>query len=153
MWPWSYNKCGAIQYLDDKQEVNACMNEPGFGLRQHQGRGAPEIGAFRYDTTSFLPFTQVLLVSFYHWNLLFFFRHFRSDAGPRNARNRPGECIHELQSAGRSGHLEDPAPTDQWKRVELQLYVVSDPSLIFCISSMMFSLFDHLNNASITCLH
>eukprot|EP00598_Pedospumella_elongata_P002282 CAMPEP_0184971486 /NCGR_PEP_ID=MMETSP1098-20130426/3712_1 /TAXON_ID=89044 /ORGANISM="Spumella elongata, Strain CCAP 955/1" /LENGTH=503 /DNA_ID=CAMNT_0027493617 /DNA_START=31 /DNA_END=1542 /DNA_ORIENTATION=- len=46
VWPWSYNKCGAIQYLDDKQEVNACMNEPGFGLRQHQGRGAPEIDIF-----------------------------------------------------------------------------------------------------------
>jgi len=44
VWPWSYNKCGAIDHLDEKQEVNACINEPGFGLHQHQGRGAPEIG-------------------------------------------------------------------------------------------------------------
>lgn len=44
VWPWSYNKCGAIDHLDEKQEMNACVNEPGFGMHPYQGRGAPEIG-------------------------------------------------------------------------------------------------------------
>lgn len=45
VWPWSYNKCGEIDHLEHKQEINACDADPGFGLHPNQGRGAPEIGA------------------------------------------------------------------------------------------------------------
>jgi hypothetical protein len=44
IWPWSYDKCGAIDHLEEKQEISACTKSPGFGLHPHQGRGAPEIG-------------------------------------------------------------------------------------------------------------
>jgi hypothetical protein len=44
MWPWSYDRCGEIENLETKQEINKCNDKPGFGLRPNQGRGAPEIG-------------------------------------------------------------------------------------------------------------
>ena len=43
MWPWSYDRCGEIDHLETKQEINACLPDPGHGLHPHQGRGAPEI--------------------------------------------------------------------------------------------------------------
>ena len=46
IWPWSYDKCGDIDHLDTKQEINACQAEPGYGLNTNQGRGAPEIDIF-----------------------------------------------------------------------------------------------------------
>jgi hypothetical protein len=48
-WPWSYNTCGDIPNLDDKQQINACNSASFpevFGLNPHQGRGAPEIDIF-----------------------------------------------------------------------------------------------------------
>lgn len=45
MWPWSYDKCdGSIDDLPAKQQISACLADPGFGMHPHQGRGAPEIG-------------------------------------------------------------------------------------------------------------
>lgn len=46
VWPWSYDKCGDIENLETKQEINHCTDDPGFGLRPNQGRGAPEIDIF-----------------------------------------------------------------------------------------------------------
>jgi len=46
MWPWSYDRCGEIDHLETKQEINACLPDPGHGLHPHQGRGAPEIDIF-----------------------------------------------------------------------------------------------------------
>ena len=47
MWPWSYDKCdGSISDLEAKQQISSCSPKPGFGLHPHQGRGAPEIGAY-----------------------------------------------------------------------------------------------------------
>lgn len=63
-WPWSYDSCGrenggaeaeagaggkaapGVPGLRNKQEINACDANPGFGLHPHQGRGAPEIDIF-----------------------------------------------------------------------------------------------------------
>ena len=44
MWPWSYDRCGEIDNLQAKQEINACNATPGYGMHAFQGRGAPEIG-------------------------------------------------------------------------------------------------------------
>lgn len=44
IWPWSYDKCGDIDDLNAKQQINACNSAPGYGMHPHQGRGAPEIG-------------------------------------------------------------------------------------------------------------
>ncbi len=46
MWPWSYDRCGKIDHLDTKQEINACLEDPGYGFHPKQGRGAPEIDIF-----------------------------------------------------------------------------------------------------------
>ncbi len=46
LWPWSYDKCGEIEDLEWKQDINACDPEPGYGLHPFQGRGAPEIDLF-----------------------------------------------------------------------------------------------------------
>jgi hypothetical protein len=46
MWPWSYSKCGHIDNLSEKQEINACDADPGYGMHSFQGRGAPEIDIF-----------------------------------------------------------------------------------------------------------
>mmetsp|Transcript_9882 Transcript_9882/g.16405 ORF Transcript_9882/g.16405 Transcript_9882/m.16405 type:complete len:414 (+) Transcript_9882:553-1794(+) len=46
IWPWSYDKCGDIEGLPWKQEINACDDAPGHGLHPHQGRGSPEIDLF-----------------------------------------------------------------------------------------------------------
>ena len=46
VWPWSYDRCGEIDHLETKQEINHCNDNPGFGLRPNQGRGAPEIDIF-----------------------------------------------------------------------------------------------------------
>ena len=48
MWPWSYDQCRMPQdtYLPDKQEINACDADPGFGMWPGRGRGAPEIDIF-----------------------------------------------------------------------------------------------------------
>eukprot|EP01038_Epipyxis_sp_PR26KG_P013556 gene13556-18192_t len=46
VWPWSYNKCGDIPKLSSKQEINACDDNPGYGMHPNQGRGAPEIDIF-----------------------------------------------------------------------------------------------------------
>ena len=46
VWPWSYDKCGDVEYLQFKQQINACDGNPGYGLHPFQGRGAPEIDIF-----------------------------------------------------------------------------------------------------------
>jgi hypothetical protein len=46
MWPWSYDRCGRIKHLGEKQKISACSANPGFGFNPHQGRGAPEIDIF-----------------------------------------------------------------------------------------------------------
>jgi hypothetical protein len=46
VWPWSYDKCGDIDHLADKQKINACDKNPGYGFNPRQGRGAPEIDIF-----------------------------------------------------------------------------------------------------------
>lgn len=40
VWPWTYDNCDSNKQW---QRINACDNEPGFGLNPLQGRGAPEI--------------------------------------------------------------------------------------------------------------
>ena len=49
LWPWSYNTCGDVPDLNDKQQINACNSAnfaEEFGLLPNQGRGAPEIDIF-----------------------------------------------------------------------------------------------------------
>jgi len=41
MWPWTYNECD--KRYADQQRISACNSTPGFGLKPHQGRGAPEV--------------------------------------------------------------------------------------------------------------
>lgn len=54
VWPWSYDSCdkGSVRDLDHRQEINACIDDPGHGMHPHQGRGAPEIDLF--EVNSFL---------------------------------------------------------------------------------------------------
>jgi hypothetical protein len=40
VWPWSYNECSNIS---TNQKINACLENPGYGLNANQGRGSPEI--------------------------------------------------------------------------------------------------------------
>lgn len=49
LWPWSYDTCGDIPNLDDKQKINACTSAKyaeKYGMHPNQGRGAPEIDIF-----------------------------------------------------------------------------------------------------------
>ena len=48
VWPWSYDRCDATSpaFLEDKQGISACSDDPGYGLRPGHGRGAPEIDIF-----------------------------------------------------------------------------------------------------------
>ena len=55
MWPWSYDYCGAIPYLEAKQEISACDSKPGYGLNSFQGRGAPEIDIFEVMPSVLMP--------------------------------------------------------------------------------------------------
>lgn len=43
MWPFSYNQCDATVFEPSYQRINACQDDPGYGLNPNQGRGAPEI--------------------------------------------------------------------------------------------------------------
>uniref|UniRef100_A0AAV1V547 Beta-glucan synthesis-associated protein n=1 Tax=Peronospora matthiolae TaxID=2874970 RepID=A0AAV1V547_9STRA len=43
MWPFSYNKCEPKLFNPKNQRISACDDDPGYGLRKNQGRGAPEI--------------------------------------------------------------------------------------------------------------
>eukprot|EP01039_Chlorochromonas_danica_P004434 gene4434-4858_t len=54
-WPWSYDRCGEIDHLEEKQEINACDPHPGFGLNPNQGRGAPEIDLFEVMSGAPMP--------------------------------------------------------------------------------------------------
>ena len=49
VWPWSYDTCGNISDIADKQMINACNSgdlPSKYGLNSHQGRGSPEIDIF-----------------------------------------------------------------------------------------------------------
>ena len=48
IWPWSYNQCKDNEHdiLRYKQEINACNDNPKFGLYPNHGRGSPEIDIF-----------------------------------------------------------------------------------------------------------
>ncbi|KAF1787953.1 Concanavalin A-like lectin/glucanase domain [Phytophthora cactorum] len=43
MWPFSYNKCEPDVFRPENQRINACNDNPGYGMNPNQGRGAPEI--------------------------------------------------------------------------------------------------------------
>lgn len=43
MWPFSYNACEPAIFNPENQRINACDDNPGFGMHPNQGRGAPEI--------------------------------------------------------------------------------------------------------------
>uniref|UniRef100_A0AAV1V436 Beta-glucan synthesis-associated protein n=1 Tax=Peronospora matthiolae TaxID=2874970 RepID=A0AAV1V436_9STRA len=43
MWPYSYDKCEPEVFPPENQRINACNDNPGYGLNPNQGRGAPEI--------------------------------------------------------------------------------------------------------------
>ncbi|CAH0476008.1 unnamed protein product [Peronospora belbahrii] len=43
MWPYSYDKCEPDVFNPENQRINACNDNPGYGLNPNQGRGAPEI--------------------------------------------------------------------------------------------------------------
>ncbi|CAI5721303.1 hypothetical protein KXD40_004709 [Peronospora effusa] len=43
MWPFSYDKCEPDVFDPKNQRINACNDNPGYGLNPNQGRGAPEI--------------------------------------------------------------------------------------------------------------
>ena len=44
MWPFSTNACN--QYTRYSQEINACNDQPGYGMHPNRGRGAPEVDFF-----------------------------------------------------------------------------------------------------------
>ncbi|KAG6953518.1 hypothetical protein JG688_00012791 [Phytophthora aleatoria] len=43
MWPFSYDRCEPEIFDPSNQRINACDDDPGYGLNPNQGRGAPEI--------------------------------------------------------------------------------------------------------------
>ncbi|ETL91040.1 hypothetical protein L917_10364 [Phytophthora nicotianae] len=43
MWPFSYNRCEPEVFNPENQRINACNDNPGYGMHPNQGRGAPEI--------------------------------------------------------------------------------------------------------------
>ncbi|CAH0516887.1 unnamed protein product [Peronospora belbahrii] len=43
MWPFSYDRCEPEIFDPMNQRINACDDDPGYGLNANQGRGAPEI--------------------------------------------------------------------------------------------------------------
>ena len=56
MWPWSYDRCGEMDHLGTKQEINACDKHPGHDLLPGHGRGAPEIDIFEVMPGHDMPF-------------------------------------------------------------------------------------------------
>jgi beta-glucan synthesis-associated protein KRE6 len=58
VWPWSYDKCGEYPDLEEKQEINACDPNPGYGMNPLQGRGAPEIDFFEVMPGHETPITK-----------------------------------------------------------------------------------------------
>ena len=64
VWPWSYDSCGSLPELQDKQAINACMESPGDGFNPFQGRGSPELDIFEVMPAHDMPGVEGLVRPF-----------------------------------------------------------------------------------------